>query len=395
MREYAERIFFLLNKADYLSETDLQDAVAFARPAISEAVGREPFITPVSARMALEGKLTGSRDLLEKSLLPLFSTTLNKFLLEEKGEVLICSIARNLLRIVSQTRFRCELELASLQTPLADLKQKIMAFEEKKQEVMLAKEESGILLEGEAKRIIVKLIEPNLSLFKTELIRQVSAAAERYFTENKALPARKLSKAMEEVVRETREAFDTWRSIEDEKVAAQFENVCSKFTARINDTVDELFCFSSELFAIPFAAVQADSLWSAESGFYYKFWSEPGSLSQFTSSVIFALPRFISSRLILKRIMEHVQEVVDMQSGRVRYDFAGRLDKSVQGFRREMLRRIEATVEGIEAALQKGTSRQQAGEREFELRSKALHEIVERLDDVRKKITKVTVGAAP
>lgn len=150
------------------------------------------------------------------------------------------------------------------------MKEKISAFEKKKQEVILAREEYGLLLGGEAKRLLQNLVEPDLAAFKSDLTRQAVEDIGIYFTEHLTLPARKLNKAMEEVVRETREAFDTWRSREDEKVAALFETVCSRFTARINDTVDELFRFSSELFAIPFAAIKADSLWSVGAGFYYK-----------------------------------------------------------------------------------------------------------------------------
>lgn len=396
VREYAQRIFFLLNKADYLSGSELQDAVTFAQSTIAEAMGQEPFIAPVSARLALEGKLNGSAELIERSLLPLFFTTLHNFLQKEKGEVLVSSVVRNLLRIISQARFRCDLELKSLSTPIDELEEKIRTFEEKKQEVMLAREEYGIVLEGEAKRLVSKIVDPNLDIFKTNLIRQVAASVERYFSEHQNLPARKLSEALEqEIIREIREAFDTWRSAEDERVGRAFESLCSRFTVRINDTVDELFRFSAELFAVPFASVKADSLWSVESGFYYKFWSEPGSFKIFTSSVILALPRFISDRLILKRMKEHVQETVEMQSGRVRHDFSVRLDKSVQAFRREMLRRIEATVESIEAALQKGTRLRQVGETEFVSRGRSLQEAVEKLDNIQWRIMKLSEETDP
>lgn len=396
VREYAQRIFFLLNKADYLSETELQDALAFARTTIAGAMGHEPFIAPISARLALEGKLADSTELAEKSLLPLFFTTLHNFLQKEKGEVLIASVVGNLLRIISQARFRCDLELKSLTTPLEDLQKKLQAFEAKKQEVMLAREEYGIVLEGEAKRLVTKIVDPYLDIFKTNLTRQVASGAERYFTEQKHLPARKLNEALEqEIIREIRESFDTWRSGEDEKVGKAFESLCSRFTVRINETVDELFRFSAELFAIPFAKVEADSLWSVESGFYYKFWSEPGSLKIFTSSVILALPRFISGPLILKQMKRYVQETVEMQSGRVRHDFASRLDKSVQAFRREMLRRIEATVESIEAALQKGTLLRQAGETEFVSRGRSLQVAVEKLENIRLRIMKLSEQTCP
>ncbi|HTP64244.1 MAG TPA: dynamin family protein [Geobacteraceae bacterium] len=390
VREYAQRIFFLLNKADYLSEIELQDAVIFARSAIAEAMGSKPFIAPVSARLALDGKLSGSAELAEKSLLPHFFTKLQAFLQKEKGEALIASVIANLLRIISQAHFRCELELKSLTTPLDELQEKIRIFEEKMRDVRLAREEFGILLEGEAKRLVSKIIDPNLDAFKTNLVREVSDFVERYFVEHQEMPARELCKALEEeIIREIREAFDTWRSKEDETVGVAFEALCARFTARINDMVDGLFRFSAELFAIPFAAVQADSLWTAKSGFYYKFWSEPGSLVVLTSSVILLLPRFLSGGLILKKMKGQVHEMVDTQSGRVRYDFTVRLDKSVRAFRREMLRRIEATVESIENALQKGTELRQASETDLASRGKNLQETLMKLGEIQGRVTEI------
>ena len=390
VREYAQRIFFLLNKADYLSEIELQDAVIFARSAIAEAMGSEPFISPLSARLALEGKLNGSTELIEISLLPHFFTKLQAFLQKEKGEALIASVIANLLRIISQAHFRCELELKSLTTPLDELQEKIRTFEEKMRDVRLAREEFGILLEGEAKRLVSKIIDPNLDAFKTNLVREVSDFVERYFVEHQEMPARELCKALEEeIIREIREAFDTWRSKEDETVGVAFESLCARFTTRINDMVDELFRFSAELFAIPFDAVRADSLWTAKSGFYYKFWSEPGSLVVLTSSVIMLLPRFLSENIILKKMKGQVHETVDTQSGRVRYDFTVRLDKSVRAFRQEMLRRIEATVESIENALQKGTELRQASETDLASRGKNLQETLMKLGEIQGRVTEI------
>lgn len=396
VREYAQRIFFLLNKADYLTETDLQDAVTFAQATISEAIGQETFVTPISARLALEGKRANSPEMMEQSLLSLFFKTLHSFLQREKGQVLVDSVTKNLLRIISQARFRCDLELKSLSTPLDELQEKIRTFELKKQAVLLAREEYAILLEGEAKRLVTKIVEPDLDEFKTSLTQQVEATVERYFNEHQALSARQLSESLEqEIIRQTREAFDTWRSKEDDKAGREFESLCSRFTTRINDTVDELFRFSAELFAIPFDAVRAESLWSVESGFYYKFWSEPGSLKIFTSSIILSLPRFISNRLILNKMKEHVRETIEMQSGRVRYDFSVRLDKSVQAFRREMLRRIEATVESIEVALCKGTQLRQAGETEFVSRGRMLQEVAEKMENIRCRVTELSEKTGP
>ncbi len=54
-------MFFVLNKVDYLSENDRQEALAFTRDVLEEALGTEPKLYPVSARQGLFAKLVGER----------------------------------------------------------------------------------------------------------------------------------------------------------------------------------------------------------------------------------------------------------------------------------------------------------------------------------------------
>jgi hypothetical protein len=133
-------------------------------------MGSDVKLFPVSARLALEGTAAKSGELMEKSRLPLFSKDLNRFLMEEKGNVLILSVANNLLRSISQAKLELELELKSLTTPLEELKGKIRAFENKKGEVEQVKRDFEILLEGEVNRLTKGQLEDDLQRFVRELM---------------------------------------------------------------------------------------------------------------------------------------------------------------------------------------------------------------------------------
>jgi GTPase Era involved in 16S rRNA processing len=121
VKEYSSKIFFLLNKADYFCEADLKESIDSSRGVLKDAMGADVKIFPVSAKLALDGKLADAKDMLQKSLLPQFSETLSAFLMEEKGKVLIISVANNLLRMISQARLEVGLEVKSLTTPLDEL----------------------------------------------------------------------------------------------------------------------------------------------------------------------------------------------------------------------------------------------------------------------------------
>jgi hypothetical protein len=72
----------------------------------------------------------------------------------------------------------------------------IRTFEGKKWEVMLAREEFCMHLEGEANRLISKIIDPGLDAFRTNLAREVSTFVERHYTTDQTLAALKVSKTL-------------------------------------------------------------------------------------------------------------------------------------------------------------------------------------------------------
>lgn len=390
VKEYSHRIFFLQNKADYVDSEDLNESISFSKKIIEECMGRDVKIYPLSAKRALNSKLSGSKELLEKSYLTDFENRLNTFLMEEKGKVLLLSVSNTLLRILSQATFELELEMRSLTTPTDELKVKIATFEKKKKEVLEQKQDFDILLDGEVNRLVKRGLDEDLDEFKKELTAVLSKKKESFYKEKSSLPSRELNSALEEFVKdEVKNAYNNWWAKEDGKLASAFEAICSRFIANIDETVDALFKFSSELFAIPFEAFKAEELWTVKPGFYYKFKEEPVMLELLTTSFTLSLPKFLGDKIILKKIKEYMFEMIETQGGRVRYDFAERLDKGKLDFRWEMLQRIEATIEGISTAIDKGMSQKSKGEKAVEERKVFLLESELKMNEIKEKLVKI------
>src|SRR3990172_4542365 len=171
VKQYSHRIFFLQNKADYVGSEDLGESISFSKKIIEECMGREVKIFPLSVKLALEGKLSETKELLEKSFLPAFEYILNTFLMQEKGEVLLHSVTNNLLRLLSQSWLGLELEMKSLVTPLEELQEKIKIFEKKEKDVLTEKGDFDLLLDAEVKKIINNVLEEDSKTFRQELIQ--------------------------------------------------------------------------------------------------------------------------------------------------------------------------------------------------------------------------------
>ena len=310
--------------------------------------------------------------------------------MQEKGQVLLLSVTNNLLRLLSQARFKLELEMKSFSTPLEELKEKIKIFEKKKEEILVEKDDFYLLLDGATKNIINNVLDEDTKAFRQELILKVSENIESSYQEHSGLSLKEIQRRLEEqIVAEVKQAFMTWRGLEDEKLSKTFETSCKRFITKIDETVDSLLNFSAELFAVPFDIVKAEALWSSKSRFYYKFKEQPGGIEIVASSLTLLLPKFIGEKIMLKKMKEYLQRVIDRQSARIGSDFEERLDKSKLAFRWEMLQRIEATMEGISKAIETGMSRKLQGEKAVEEQKAFLLEKEKGMGEIKEKLMRI------
>lgn len=358
IRRYAAKIFCLLNKTDYLRPDELHESLAFSVYAIREALGTDDVpVFPVSARLALEGKMADDAEALARSGFPAFERALRSFMAQEKTDAWLSGLGRGLERLLAQTRFALDLESRALIEPLEHIEANLALFRQEKERAERARADYCVLLEADARALLKQDIEPKLEDFKRTQKVEIRAAIDRWVGELRGLPSRKLQAAFEErKIAAIRAAYDNWLAQEDVELSRAFERLCSRFWASLQQSVDELMRRSSELFSVEFDRADTDPRWTAESGFYYKFWYEPTSLKILTTSAVLMLPRLIAAPLIAKRAKATAMELIEVQAGRIRHDLDERLKKSVQDAQRQMLRQIDATVAGIETAIEGGVS---------------------------------------
>jgi hypothetical protein len=144
---------------------------------------------------------------------------------------------------------------------------------------------------------------------------------------------------------------------------------------------------------VPFDTVKAEALWSVKSGFYYKFKEQPVGIAIIASTLTLALPKFIGDKIVLKKMKEYLQRVVTMQAARAGNDFEERLDKSKLDFRWEMFQKIDATIEGISTAIEKGVTKRSSGEQEVDSRKETLAETAKKLDEIRDRLMGIRTSA--
>jgi GTPase SAR1 family protein len=409
VRQFSHRIFFLLNKIDYLNENDREQSIDFSQQVITEAMGMDVKIFPISAKLALEGKLTGSAELLQASQLPAFAEVLHQFLLHDKGKVLLLSVTDHLLRGLAQGRLQAEMEMKALTTSLDALTDRVAAFERKRQEMQEDKQNFSALLSSELARLVKNGLEVDLAAFKKDLVRQMEAGFEAFYQEHQGMELRELNEALETYVSsEVQQAIYAWRVMEEDRISTKFAAICNHFTKNVNDAIDALLTFSSELFELSFEPTKVEPLWTAESNYYYKMKSEPVALEMLANSVTLALPKMIgdrfrklklylsnlATRIISGKVKQHMLETIDLQSGRLRYDFVERLDKSQRGFRTTMLQKMDTAIAGVTSAIEKGMELRSQGEPAVAARQALLVEELRRMQELRAEVLAIGEAAA-
>lgn len=378
IRQYADKIFCLLNKTDHLRAEDLRESVAFATDQIHSTLGASTPLFPISATLALEGKLEGNESALARSGFPQFERTLQRFMTDEKNDVWLRSVGRNLLRILSQMRFTLGLESATLTAPQQQIDANLAAFTRKKLALQRSGADYQVLLESDAKALFDTDIEPRLAQFKRRQQQGIGAAVEQWHAALQSLPSRKLQAALEErLIAHIRAAYDGWLGREDALLCQAFESLCTRVWSDLQSTVDELIRYSSELFCVEFEPVSAEARWTTESGFYYKFWYEPTSLRILSTSFVLGLPKSIAGRLIVRRIKTFGFELIETQAGRIRHDLHERLKKSVRDTRRQIATTVESIIARIEAAIESGVNTRRHSEAQVSARARELASAVQ------------------
>ena len=388
IRKCVNKIFFLQNKIDQVDEKDRVESLEFTKHVIEEKVGLKDIkIFPISAREALLGKLNNNQEKLDRSLMADFERALNDFLMKEKGKAILSSALNNTLTILSDETMSIELEIKAISIPLEELKKKINEFNIQKEKIRQDKEDFDYLLKGEKEKLIL-ILESDLKSFVEVKATEFTKKMEVHYRNYKDISKNELTKAIDQAMRqEVENIFNEWRTLEEDKLIQEFENISRRFSSKANRIITYIKKLSADIFDIKVEAFNNVETLNTEGYFQYRI----ESLFDTTLALEilpFALPGFIFRRMAFKRMREQCREELNRNAGRIRYDFSERIEKSINKFRDELFSKINATLDGIESALERAILESGAGEEKVTYARKSLEWQIDGLKRIRMNLTK-------
>lgn len=380
IRSFVDKLFFILNKIDQVSEAERKEALEFTTRIIEENVGKGRVrMHPLSARMALDGKRQGDNGLLQASLLPDFERRLQDFLVHEKGKVFLRAVVNNLLKLVSDETISFQLQQEAIKLPLTELTGKIAQFEEEMKTVSKDREENEYLLKGHLGKLISQLDE-ELAGFKKERLPVLQEALEKEYLRRTEQGRGNLREELEQFVFSSiQETFTAWRQDLTGKISTRLEKAHLEFATKTNQTIERILTLTSDIFELklkPFTSVES---LGKKSDFYFMFKDDPVGLELVQLAVTSALPKFIARKMILKNMQTAVAELLDRHCGRVRYDLVNRLTRTVKEFQQNLNETIDLTLAGIRISFQKALALHQSSRDDVAYN---LGELAKRIDSV-------------
>jgi hypothetical protein len=166
VRPTVGRLFFVLNKIDYLSRDERRAAEEFSRRTLREHVPAEaePPIFGVSARQGLQAKQQGDPEGLRRSGLAEVERHLVSFLAQEKVGSLRRAVGIKAAAILDAAGMDVALGIRALEMPIEDLERRAAQFAEALRDIERQRLVARDLLAGDQRRAVEQLEEQAAAL---------------------------------------------------------------------------------------------------------------------------------------------------------------------------------------------------------------------------------------
>ncbi len=366
VRSRIDRVFYVLNKADYLADSDKAKLLEFLRRVLHEQTdtGSDVTILPVSARTGLEARRTEDEEQWAKSGMREIEALLLDFLVHEKESALTEAIARKASDLVGDVLLELQLSVRSLRMPLSELEKRLDMLKNTLAEVDSRKVSEKDTLEGDQKRMAA-LLEEQAEQLRRKARKQFSQVAQDALEKNR-LNTDAAQSALAEVIPGffEHELGEMSRTFE-----AQVRDALTRHRVRTDDLIDSIRRTAAELFDIPYQPMASKEEFEIKRQPYWVTHHWPISLG--------VLPEGFWDRLLpygmrksraLRRMRERIEVLVAENVENVRWPTLQNLAKSFREFGNALDARLEeavsATMGAIEAAYEKRRDQSAAVESE-------------------------------
>jgi len=345
-------LFFVLNKVDYLREEEIPSLVSFLKKVLQEEVGMkdEPLIFPVSARLALEGRMKNNPELLCQSGIYEVTQYLLAFLAQEKHRTLQTALAKKAVDALENLVMHLRLLVRSLEMPLHDLDKRLQIFTEKIREAENQRVQIGDLLTGERKRMVA-LLEEQAEALRRKARTHLLGVVEKHLTSPED--------GYEEAIRsDLAEAIPAFFEHELSEMTCAFEQRVTEalkpYEQKVNDLIETVRRTASELFDIPYSILRSSEAFVVQKQPYWvthKWYTHFSFLPEGLFSMF--LPARVRQARIVRQVQEEIEELVTSNVENLRWATLQNLNQTFRQFHAALEEQLERTISATYGAIER------------------------------------------
>ncbi len=360
------RLFLVQNKIDYLSESELEESIAYLQSTLTRQLSTEIKIYPISARKALADRTShetkgANRD--PSSGFDLLEQDIVEFLANGKARTFIESASKRVERELSNLKQLILIEQQSRLLPLESLDKAIASFREAAAKIAQEQNDTEFIVKGETQRLIVD-VEKDLKQFVELHKSSIVEAMESKFQNLKSLDKNELAKSLQnELFMLLQNTFDEWKINEEKLIGASFERITSRFVERSNEIVHKIKSTIKEHFGVDASAHFEIEPLSNKSRHRYAV-SDPFDLA--LSSLPMLLPAALAKPIIHSRFLNAASSELSRNAGRLRADYQERINQTTAEFLKKFRVQVDKALSDLDSTLDRAKQRHQQTARECE-----------------------------
>jgi GTPase Era involved in 16S rRNA processing len=390
VQDKVEKLCFVMNKVDYLTEAELADATLFFKKVLKELGLKDSgTVFKVSARNGIDARVKKDPALWRKSGLEDLQNYLLDFVSREKSRTLQLALARKALAVVADVSMHVKLQQRSLQLSREELERRIEAFDRKVKELAQEKIKIGDLLAGDSKRTVQVLedLAERLRRDARQYLQEIISAA----FENSGSPAAMEEQARAALAEEIPMYFQANLTLFSNKLEKALREALLPHQERLETLIGTLRSIAAELFDIPYRP--------NANGTRLERAHKPYWVTQKWNTTVSPVPEGFFGRFLLpaaqkrrlqKRLLEEVQTLVTHNVENIRWSTLRNLDETFRNFSTTLDERIRETADATRKAMRATDLRKKQSEEAAQPELKRLKQKAADLADLENSLSQYT-----
>ncbi len=336
VKEKVPRLFFVLNKIDYLTPDELSEALAFYRDILAQEAGRDDDfrVFCVSARRGLAARASDDGRQWRDSGMAQLEEFLVDFLAREKFAALSEAVSRRAVDFIDAALMEAGIVLQALKLPRQELEEKIAVFEKSLRQAESDRRLVEDILAGDKQRV---------TAFVEEQARELRQAAEQHLRQimESGRGGRSARSGVQQAWAEAiPDFFEQRQEALNRRVKERLVACLAPHEERLQNLVETLRRAAADLFQVPYRSLSPEEALEIRRKPYWV-------LNTWNTD---PLP-------VLQSLNQRLDRLVRRNVENIRWSTLQNINISFAGFARRTRERLDETVAATKGAMEAAQAR--------------------------------------